>query len=257
MSHSPFLRLKALFLFIFCAVLILTGWEARAAQQRLTPEYIAGFAFFKYAGVQPDFRSWVTLSDAYKIASPRERVNMIHNDVPFLENAFTNYDYGDSPIKIKTIVQVDIPTPSVAAKMLQELGFVTVKIVLPEEKESYFAVPVADMWIALVPKDIDSYVNIELSKEEFEGFKKAAANNGLKTMKGQAREAFLHIEMIPFMANTTSPLVVNGYELWTLMADVVSFELWSPDDKALIWYRDLPGYRPRAESNDVYNLFKQ
>lgn len=245
-------------LLLFCFILLCTQQPAHAQRSGgLSTEHLAGFAFFKFAGVEPDFHSWVTLSHEYKMAMPRDRVFMIHNDVPRLENAFSNYDAGDHPIKIRTPVEVEVPSPAQVAKMLAQDGVITVKVIMPPEKESYFAVPVADMWIALIPQDIENLVSIEFSKEGFESFKKAAINNGLKGVKGKNKEALLNLELIPIQANTTSPMVVNNYELWMLMAAVTSFEIWSPDNKALVWYLDLPGYRPRAESGDVYNLFKQ
>ncbi|QQG36377.1 MAG: hypothetical protein HYS17_00870 [Micavibrio aeruginosavorus] len=243
---------KVLPLLIVALALSLLATPANAQSNRSVEE-LTGFAFFKFAKVQPDFRSWITMSDTYRQATPRERVNMLRNGVTNLENSFNNYVIEDHPIRLKVPAKITLPTQVQLNKMKSAGGSIDIPIKLNNDNGGFFAIQVADMWIALIPEDFENLLTIKVPVENYDAFRKTAIDNGLNSKEGHG---LLNLELIPTQADTTSPLLVKDYELWMLMGKVTMFELWSSDEKNMIWYHELPGYKPRIKGESIYNLFK-
>lgn len=193
------------------------------------------------------------MSDEYREATPRERVGMIRNEVPNLQRDFDHHVINDNPITIHTQVKLKFPTPTQYKTMKAAGNTVTVKLELQKESGGYFSIPIADMWIALIPEDLDEMLNIEMPDEDYQIFKKNIANHGVSNKEGVVS---LRLDLIPTQADTTKPLVIDDYELWILMAKISAFEIWTPDTKSMIWYKELPGYRPQVNGESLYNLFE-
>ncbi|MCM2344544.1 MAG: hypothetical protein NDJ24_08290 [Alphaproteobacteria bacterium] len=237
-------------LLITCLILFTS--VAWSKSNRSVPE-LTGFAFFKFAKVDPDFRSWITLSDEYRAATPRDRVGMIRNGVPNLQRDFDHHVINDNPIAINTDIKITFPKPTDYKAMKAKGGPITVGLKLTSENGGFFSIPVADMWIALIPEDFDEMLTLEFTDEDYQIFKKNMSNAGISTKEATTT---LRLGLIPTQADTTEPLVVDNFELWMLMAKIVTFEIWSPDNKTMLWYKDIEGYRPPVDGESVYNLFK-
>ncbi len=257
MAHGPALAtftIKSLAAALILTVCMMMGPSPAQAQTKSEwpVAYLAGFAFFKYANVEPDFRTWVFNSDAYQNGTPHERANMLRSEVPRLQSTFDSYVINDHPIAIKTPVTISVPSPSTAKKMVKETGIVTIPIKLQQSTGSLFAIQVSDMWIALIPEDLDDMLKIEFTEEEYTGFKKATSDMGLNN-KSQVQ---LSLRLLPLQADTREPLVIDEVQLWMLLAKVISFELRSADGTKVIWYRGIEGYDKQNSNQDIYNLFK-
>lgn len=240
--------------FVLLLACLLAGFPAlrSEAASDLTVETLTGFAFFKFAKVEPDFKTWVEHAPAYQQGSPRERVTMMQYEVPLLQNLFANHVVGDHPITVKATVTLEIPSSGKAKRMLAQQGAITIDVKFSEENGGFFAVPVADMWIALIPRDLDEFMTLAFTEEEFNEFKSTLAAKGLS---GTAK-ANLKLRLLPIGADIKSPLRINDFDLWMLMADIVSFELWSPEHNSLVWSMAIEGYDQFNLDKDIYNLYE-
>lgn len=241
----------AVSLCLIITLTICTPTSARASND-LPPEYLAGFAFFKYAKVAPDFKFWVAKSPAYMQATPRERSAMLRIEPENLQNTFNNFVIEDNPITVKTRVSFRTPSLTMAKRMLAEQGAAIVNLEMVDQPDKLFPLHVADMWIGLIPENIEDHLELRLSEEEFINFKKQTEDQKLI---GHA-EGIISLTLLPTAADTKRPFVLNGYELWMLMADVVSLEIWSEDGKTMAWYKDIDSRVSTKQSRDIYNLYK-
>ena len=218
---------------------------------QLSAEYLAGFAFFKFAKVQPDFKDWVFRSPAYAAATPRDRTIMLRSDTIKLENSFAVYEIRKNPITLKTRVEFLPPTASLARRMIKEQGKVVIRLELPDAQDKFFPLQVAGMWIALIPADIEEFLTLQLTEDEWVLFKRQTEEQGLT---GRA-VGTLNLSLLPKTADTKRPLSVQGTDMWMLMADVVGLEIWSNTTKKMAWYIDIPGYTQNNQSQEIDNLY--
>lgn len=249
------LIVRSIALVIIVMGLFLTINPARIqAASDLSIEYLAGFAFFKFAKAEPPFRSWVTSSESYRQSNPVERSRMIPMEIANLQNRFANFAVADHPIEIKTRATVKVPTAGLAKRMISEKGFVTIPIKLVDQDDYHFPIQVADMWIALIPIDFEKHLTLDLNAEQYETFKKSAASSGVSS----SAQATLNITLLPTQADTTRPLKIKDYELWMLLAEIKNMELWSAKGDKMLWFFEVPGsknYKSNNSSN-VLNLYE-
>ena len=238
-----------LLILIFC---LMTPAQAQK-EKELPVDYLAGFAFFKYARVEPDFRTWVFNSRTYKSGTPRERANMLRSEVPRLQNIFSNYVIDDHPIYIETPVKMVMPVASEAKRLIKEEGMITVPIQITQDTGTLFAIPVSDMWIALIPEGLDEMLRIPFTEEDYAAFRKNLSDMGINS-KTKIR---LALRVLPTGADTQEPLIIKDFQLWMLLAKVISFELRTEEEGKVIWYKGIEGYDKQNSNQDIYNLFKQ
>lgn len=243
-------RLTCLSLLIV-ALCCLSPLRSQAITSDLPPEFLAGFAFFKYAKVEPDFQDWVYRSVAYQKASPRERTVMLRTMTQDLQTRFAIYDVKEAPLELKARLTFGIPTQSMANRMIKEDGLVTIKMTLMDHKENYFPLQVAGMWIAVIPEDIDKLLTLRIHPDEFASFKRRLGEQGLT---GRV-ETVLNLTMLPTGADTKMPLQMDGFDLWMLMTEVLKLEILSADGKKNAWYIDIPGQERRMADPAINNLY--
>lgn len=223
-----------------------------AAPAGLSAEYLTGLAFYKFAGVDPDFKTWVVNSQAYKDSTPHDRADMIREEVPHLQNTFSNYMIEDNPITIKVKATFVAPSAVAAKTMLADKKKITIPVKLTEMSNAYFPLQVGEMWIALIPKDLEKMLEMTFTADEYEAFRRRAAEAGMI-----GRPCTLILTMVPIKADITAPLQVNDFSLWMLMAEIIKFELWSQDGKKFGWYLNVPGQDKYMQNDEINNLFGQ
>ena len=121
-KKSAALKLVLLSFLMTCFMAGLFSGKSYALPGDLSVEYLTGFAFFKFAKVEPDFATWVRHSDAYKNGSPAQRSEMIRLEVPGLQNRFAHHVIADNPITIKAKASFKMPGGRQVKKMMYQHG---------------------------------------------------------------------------------------------------------------------------------------
>lgn len=241
-------------LMMLVAVILATGVAlATEPMNKLSPEYNAGFAFFKYAKATPNYELWVKSSERYKNATPRERVIMLRSEVPMLEGYFNAYAPQENPIDVKVRVKFKAPSTKAVNTMLTEQGFVTIPMKIIGQKEDFFPIQVADMWIAMIPGNMEEVLTLIFEKDEYETFVRQAAGT---TLLGTNAEAMLHLSLLPTGADTKNPMQVDGFNLWMLGVRLIDMELWDSKDERMAWYIAGRGSKTRLRNDKVFNLYE-
>lgn len=238
-------------LMMFFTAVIATGVSA-AKPTKLPPEYLAGFAFFKYANARPNFEEWIKASLRYANATPRERVNMLRLEAPLLESRFDNYIPDENLIQLKVKARIDVPGKKKAEHLLQKQGKIPVTIELPQQSHEFFPLKVGNMWLALIPSNVEETTNIFFNAEEYKSFKKHISGTSLS---GNA-EGIVYISLLANGADTKTPMQAGGYDLWMLSAQIVGIELWDIEERHMAWYVEAPGHEARLNKNMVFDLYE-
>ncbi len=235
-------------------IIILTGGAFAAKPlAKLSPEYLAGFAFFKFAKATPDFEAWIKASNRYKSATPRERVIMLRSEAPMLAGYFNAYMPKENPIEIKARVKYSTPNTKAAEKMLAETGTITIGMKIIGQKEDFFPIQVGDMWIAMIPGNLDEMMTLHFDKEEYETFKRQTAGGGLT---GNGVEAIVQLVLLPTSADIKQPMQIEGFNLWMLGVRIIDLELWDAKEERMVWYVEGPGSEIRRNSSEIFNLYE-
>lgn len=235
-------------------LLILTsGAFANPSLTKLSPEFLAGFAFFKFAKATPDFEAWIKASPRYKSATPRERVIMLRSEAPMMEGYFNAYTPKENPIDIKVRVKYSTPNAKEVEKMLAEEGLVKIKMKIVAQKEDFFPIQVGDMWIAMIPGNMEEMMTLTFDKNEYETFIRQASGGGLT---GNKADAILQLSLLPTSADIKEPMQVEGFHLWMLGVRIIDLELWDTKEERMGWYVEGPGNEARRSSDQIFNLYE-
>ncbi len=235
------------------AFIILAGSSfANPPLNKLSPEYLAGFAFFKFAKATPDFETWIKASSRYKAATPRERVVMLRSEAPMMAGYFNAYVPKENPIEMKVRVKYSAPKTKAADKMLTEEGVVKIPMKIVGTQEGFFPVEVGDMWIAMIPGNLEEMMTLTFDKEEYATFKRQASSGLL----GNNVEAVVQLALLPTSADVKAPMEFQGFNLWMLGVRIIDLELWDAKEERMIWYVEGQGSEKRRNSDQIFNLYE-
>lgn len=245
----PFRWLACLSVFLL-STLAATG--ARAQLGEYSVSELTGFAFYGMAKVEPDFRSWIVNSERYLDANVAERQVMLRLDQDRLSSGFDSYKPRDMPIELSIRAKMKLPAPNTVNKMVKDTGRVRVPIHVSDNKGAFFAIPVGEIWVALIPKDFESFLTVDLEPAEFNELKKRVKAGNADAE--DAEEVTISMDLVPIQIDTKSPIQAEGFYLWTMMAEIISFDIWSHNKKRLLWSYSKKGYVSKNEKN-ISNLF--
>lgn len=226
------------------------------AQQKtsssLPPEYNAGFAFFKYAKIRPPFEQWVKASRRYAEATPRDRVNMLRLEPALLDSRFDNYQPSENPFELRMRSRITLPSKKQAEKALKLDEKISLPLKISGQDEGFFPLQLADMWIALIPSNLDKMAELTLTKDQYPDFRKRFIDGGL----ANNTDAMLKVTFLPTGANTKEPLRMGGFDLWMLQVKIIRIEIWDHAGKQMVWVVEEAGHESAQQKHDIFNLYE-
>lgn len=189
------------------------------------PERII-LSYYKTADINPDFARWAALS-------------------PFLDNALS----GDVPIivqrernrleRLSSLFDKDELLSVHTQINLQNYSTLREKLVLESfNPKTFFTFSLYDENIALVPKDIAQFNEIDISTTRM--------NEILQETKGGSFIAELLLK--PIHADTQTPFMYHDKPYKLMLADIAEIRFWTRDAEApkLLWTYRADWYNPRA-----------
>ena len=250
-----FLLLAALLGLVFTAVA--PGAAAQERKRERTPYSEAekiGFAFYRLADKQPPFNNWIMARDEYLLAKPSMKRDYLRRETERLSKAYNEYMVDDDMIYLRTEVTIKVPNAT-ERQSYESMGLrKPVQIVLKEIKENYFPVQVGDMWIAVVPNDLEKYLFLSLEEAEYE---KMMAELMLDTTRGSARGAILEIRLRPLSIDTKMPMHLDGIDAWLMLGEIASISLWRTKERdTLVWEQNMDWYVPQQQK-DLLDLYSR
>lgn len=200
--------------------------------RRTHPEKVL-FTHYKLARVEPDFDHFAKISPLVQRAQEIDKSAMTISEYNRIRNAFNLHDE-------KGIIVVHTKL------MLDEYSSLQDLIVFDElNDKTYFRVPFYGEEIAIVPKDIQDFSRIRMSKPR--------ANSMFKILGG-GKELQAEFVLKPIYADRKEPFIHNDESFWLMLAEVAEIRLWAGEE--LAWYYRSDTYKPEDKSN-LGNLYTE
>lgn len=232
--------LHIFFLFCFFLFPLAICLPSLAQNKEVSESDKAIFAFFKLASLTPDYDQWIRNSEKY-ITSAEDPT--LQRDIYEIESlrlkwGFGTYNPEQDFIKIRTPVKLALNT---ARK--PQLAFIFPGNI--SGSVPYFPFPYGNEAVALIVGDLENFMRIDLSPEEFEKISSLIA-------PGQAYDAQLSLRVRPVSADGATPLKLDGMDQWLLMGETGYLEiLYAPQGQSetALWAYTAPWYLSDTEKN--------
>lgn len=199
-----------------------TPLNAHAQELRVTESEKVGFAFHKLGNFDPKFETWIKQSKAYEKATPVEKTDLLQKDIFRLRNGY--YRYMPDVDLIALDLEAQIYSSRYFSQNLDDDSVAKVRIKLKGMPNNYIPVQVGEYWIAIVLKDFDLESQISFNSTEYSEF--------VETF-GLARKAYqssqdigIDILLRPVSVDTTTPIELDGLEMWLMLAETAELRLW-------------------------------
>lgn len=213
-----------------------------------------GFAFYTLAKRHPPFESWIRVTDNYLLAKPSAKRGIMIAETERLSKAFGEYMLDDDLIFIRTNVRVKVPTTT-EREAYDKMGVrKPVQILMDDVHENYFPVKIGEMWIAVVASQLEDFLFLSLTPEEYERLTKRLSLDA----RGTARHATLELRLRPVKVDLSRPMPLDGLEAWLMLSEIASISLWrkanGDKDAEVLWEQNMSWYKTR-EQKELLDLY--
>lgn len=212
-----------------------------------------GFAFHKLAKFDPDYKKWVTNMDSYMAAKPTDKVTMMQMETARLQNGYFNFMPDDDLVSLTIDARLRASNYFGVSQQRGKITDVTMELIdLPQ---NYFPFYIGGIWIAVVIKDFDFYTHFTFSPEEYNEF---AEKVGLKRGYQLIQAVKVDLQLRPISVDTTSPVMLDGLEMWLMLAEVGEAIVWRPigRERLLIWAHNAPWFTSDIQK-ELLRLYEQ
>lgn len=253
MYNMRFFPLLVLFILAFSA------HKALAFDDReYTEPEKAGFAFYHFAGVEPDFNRWITEYEYYLKAKPSRKNEILQDDKIRLQKGMRLFNPEINYIEFKTDVRVVVPPEAKRQEFLNEYNKIPVKLELPRalempgSQETYFPFYVGKMWFAVIPQQYEEKAIIYMDENDYYNFTFDL------DMGKQERSKVVNAEYAfrATNADTEQPFPIGDMDSWLIIAEIGSMKLFGKSNNKRVWEYEAPWYIPETKQN-LLNLYQQ
>lgn len=211
-----------------------------------------GFAFYHLINRPPPYDSWIVARDDYKAAKPHNRLVIMDLQRQRLREGFEHYfpDQDVITLNLKIGVRGKDNEDYAKDQALQEAGLskmIDMKFSQTDEPP-YFTFPVGDLWVGLIPENIDRLSRQYLTPEQFDRF-----CNGTGACMGAFRPTEVQLVLRPQKADAKEPILVNDIPVWLMMSEVASIAFLAKDG-SMLWEYTAPWY-DRQRASELMTLF--
>ena len=169
-----------------------------------------------------------------------------------LDSRFDNYIPAENPIELRMQGRIFVIGRKRAEEIIAREGQIKIPIRVTGYEDGSFPLQVGDMWITLIPTNLEEMTTLTLDKDQYNQFMKLIKGTSLST----GTEASLRITFLPTGANTKEPLRMNDFELWMLRAKILEVEVWDARNKSMAWLIEAPGHKAQHKQSDIFNLYE-
>lgn len=197
-----------------------------------------GIAFLKTADNFPDFNKVVEESDSYKNLSPLAQQDYLAKTVNRLQNNFMAFQPKKTDLIIRVKVNMIFQKLENGESVLKLRTFPTDPIYFP----FYFA----KYPIAVIIKDMESFREMRLSKEDTDIVYSRLSLSG---------DATLLLQLYPIAANDTKPVILDNIPQFPLLTEIGYIGLLNARTEQIwAWKNDKYGDKKAIGVNSLLNL---
>lgn len=214
-------------LFILC---VLAAIPARAqAPDIATPEQIA-IAFYKTAGLRPNFSSWAKDSEEYSLTPVARRPRTEARLAGQLQESFLRFSPQNDLLNVATSAVVTLSEEPDPDDITQARYFL--RWDLDSQNIDFFPYEYRDTVFALMPAGLPAFQSAPITPAQY---------TYIKERMGNARRQRIVLHMRAASADSTGPVRIFGEDAWVLTTDMAGVTLWDGQG-ALLWERSAGWY---------------
>ncbi len=241
---NPLFRLPACMTAALAALFLCFPAGAQTNFATSSNEDVA-IAFFKTAGVKPDFTKWAKESREYKITAPTRVDDYLYKESQRLMRRWKEYDPETSLIRVGATVSV------VLEHLADKEGgeFFRMTISFDKGDVTYFPYEFQEYKFAVVPQKIETLLRQNISREQYDLI--------TTDFKGEtAGSAKMELQLKPVQSYMQQPYMLDGVEQWMMLTDPVTLALKSPRSGAALWTYGAEWYVSPV-TREVQDLYKE
>ncbi|MBI4031663.1 MAG: hypothetical protein HY370_08285 [Proteobacteria bacterium] len=212
------------------------------------------FAFHYLSNIEPEFERWVKKTDRYKNARTAEKQQILNDDLYRLQNGYHKYHPDEDLIHIEAPAQIRFRDYSGRA-LYNDAGEKRTKhvvITIPGINSGAIPFELDKLWVAVVAKDYDFFVNLYLTEKEYQKF---INDLGYKAVYYSHLAAVIDIFLRPVDVDMRAPVLVDDQEMWLMLAEIGSFTIWQREHKKMAWEISASWFVSDT-SRDLLNLYE-
>jgi len=196
------------------------------------PEHMA-IAFYKVAGLAPDYMAWAKESPFLRSAKNMDRDAIVSREDNRLRRAFAEFDM-DAPLVVHTNINLD--DYSTLQEMLEISEFTP---------KTFFSYSIYGENIAIIPKGITNFSKLQITADKMNEMLAKSGGNKVKA----------ELLLKPAVADAKEPFVYNHINYWLLLSEIAEIRFWSPKEERpeLLWSWRADWYQPK-EDNRLLDL---
>lgn len=254
---AKFLRHNAFYpaLAALLLAVVILGHPAHALLDRnsFSETEKVGFAFHFLSGIKPDFEAWIKKTGRYKNARTIDKQQILSDDTYRLQNGYHKYHPDEDLIHIEAPAQIRFRDYSGRA-LYNEAGEQRTKhviITIPGINSGAIPFELDKLWVAVVAKDYDFFVNLYLTEKEYQKF---INDLGYNAVYYSHLAAVIDIFLRPVSIDMRAPVLVDDQEMWLMLAEIGSFTIWQRDHGKMAWEINAPWFVSDV-SRDLLDLY--
>lgn len=222
MSYRHFLWLPVL-----C---VLSAFPARAqAPDVITPERVA-IAFYKMAGLQPNFSSWAKDTSEYHHTPVARRPRVEAKIAQKLLEEYQSFAPDRTLLNVATTAAVTL-TEQADADNPEQIHY-SLRWDLNSENDEFFPYEYRDTVFALMPQGMEAFREAPITREQY---------IYIKERMGSVKRHRVLLHMRAQQAHGDEPVRIFGEDTWVLATAMAGVTLWDAKG-GLLWERSADWY---------------
>lgn len=236
---------------LYCGFICLFSQNVQAFDDRnYTNEEKVAFSFHKLSNTEPDLKTWIQQSDTYKNASTPLKQQIMLDEEPRLQKGWQGYNKDTDLIRAFLRVDIILPSDEEIRTLMARKQKIPVHLVPGVTYERYFMFRAGDKRVAIIPEDLEKFLSLTFTYEEFESFYESLLLSDDKEML----QGDIELMLRPVSVDTEMPMMLENKEAWLMIADIGSFRLYKANHRQPLWSYNAPWYVPKGQKKllDLY-----
>lgn len=235
-------------LIFLCLLIIALSAPAFAQRKNISDQEQGVLTFYRLSGIDPDFENWIDLNADYqsmKTIDPVIAEDYRYEELLRLQYAFGTIDLDNNYLDIQTDVLGSLVTQD-------NKNYLILRFSDKTSNEPYFPYNAANIWVAVIIKDISKFMNIPLSEEEMMRIQ----NYFPKNTEGSHLKLEITYRAI---SSQDKPVLIDGIEQFIMLGEIAQWTLrpanFNQSHNDILWEFIAPDYRTEGE-NDLINMLQ-
>lgn len=205
-----------------------------------TAEQVA-IAFYKTAGLRPNFASWARDTDEYRHTPVARRERVEAQIAGRLSESYTRYSPESDLLNVATMAIVSLSEEPDPDNITRVNHFILWHFI--SENSDFFPYEYRDAVFALAPLGIKDFQRAAITPEQY---------TYLRERMGNTRRFKILLHMRAQQADGTAPVKIFGEDVWALRTLMAGVSLWNADG-SMLWERSAGWYvSPQTQTlNDL------